>query len=371
LTSFVPGERVGLAAVKYALRRSICLARTDGTATISMVPALESRVSSSRGGGNEIDVALYADALRRHRKVVYVGVALTLLLAVLSVVRISPSGISYRSPQTWSNQATLVLTQAGAPELRSVLPTTAPGGSSSLADTSRFAGLVDVYAALATSDPVVQVLRRRGLVDANDMANGASPITAAAVVSTVGAGSTPMLTLTATAPSSAKATKLTLGATNAFLNYVEARQAAANIPSKDRIEIRVVKSADVPTLVKPRSKALPVLVLLGGLIATAAVVFTRDNVARRAKLPTLSAMSRRESVDRDASGGVTRARAPLGPVPQPDTGTEGEEADASGGVTQRRPTLGTVPRAGNDRNGTEEQQASQAGQARKSARPPS
>ena len=37
------------------------------------------------------------------------------------------------------------------------------GGSSPLADTSRFAGLIDVYTTLATSDSVMRVLKRRGL----------------------------------------------------------------------------------------------------------------------------------------------------------------------------------------------------------------
>jgi hypothetical protein len=277
---------------------------------------------------------------------VYVGVALTLALVVLSYVRISPSGVGYRSSEVWSNQATLVLTQAGAPELRSVLPSTAPGGSSSLADTSRFAGLIDVYAALATSDPVMDVLRKRGLVDAADMANGANPITAAPVVSTVGGGTTPMMTLSASAPSAPKATKLTVGATAAFLNDVETRQTGANIPDKDRIEIRVVKSADVPKLVKPRSKALPILVLLAGLVATAAVAFVRDNSARRQAAPSLSA-SRREPIDRDPS--VTQVRTPLGPVPGPDSSAPRDEADPVGG--QRRATLGSVPRPESGENG--------------------
>jgi hypothetical protein len=303
---------------------------------------------------------------------VYVGVALTLALVVLSYVRVSPSGIGYRSPETWSNQATLVLTQAGAPELRSVLPTTAPGGSSSLADTSRFAGLIDVYAALATSDPVIQVLRHRGLVDAKDMANGASPITAAAVVSTVGGGTTPMMTLMATAPSAQKATELTVGATRAFLNYVETRQAAAGIPAKDRIEIRVVKSAEVPNLLKPRSKALPILVLLAGLIATAAVAFIRDNMDRRARALTLSAASRREPAN-DPSVGAAHARTPLGPVPGPDPTAARETADSSADAAQRRPTLGSVPRpdsAGeNGESAVAAQQASHRRRARKSGRP--
>ena len=108
---------------------------------------------SLKVGGTRSTSLCTLDVLRRHRKVVIVGVVLTVALAVLSVVRVSPSGISYRSPETWSNQATLVLTQEGAPELRSVLPARPGGFSPSLADTGRFAGLIDVYA--ATLPPVM------------------------------------------------------------------------------------------------------------------------------------------------------------------------------------------------------------------------
>ena len=187
--------------------------------------------------------------------IVLVGVALTLGLVVLSVARISSSGISYRSPQIWSNEATLVLTQKGAPELRSVLPITR--GGFSLADTSRFAGLIDVYTTLATSDSVIRALERRGLIDPKDMEDGASPIAATAVVSTVGGAPTPMMTISATSVSGPVATKLAKAATDAFLGVVAARQRAAKIPLKDRIQLRVVKSADEPKLVKPRSKAIP------------------------------------------------------------------------------------------------------------------
>ena len=244
-------------------------------------------MQSRRVGGNEIDIALYADVLRRHRAVVLVGVALAVALAVLSYVRVSPSGISYRSPETWSNQATLVLTQEGAPELRSVLPARPGGFSPTLADTGRFASLIDVYATLATSDAVVGQLRRHGLIKEKDLKDGALPIAAAAVPSTVNAA-TPMMTITATGSTGPKATKLTLGATRAFLDVLNTRQLAAKIPVKDRIQVRVVKSSEAPKLINPRSKALPIIVLLSGLIATAAVAFTRDNLARRERAPELT-----------------------------------------------------------------------------------
>lgn len=304
--------------------------------------------SHCRGWGNEIDIALYVEVLRRHRTVVFVGAALTLALVVLSVARVSSSGISYRTPQIWSNQSTLVLTQEGAPELRSVLPAPAGGGSSPLADTSRFAGLIDVYTTLATSDSVMRVLERRGLIKEQDVQSGAKPITSAAVVSTVGGGTTPMMTITGTGLSGATATALTRAATSAFLGVVRSRQLAARIPVKDRIQPRVVKSADEPTLVKPRSKAMPILVLLGGLIATAAVAFTRDNVARRQAAPVLApavlttAGTGDEPAGHDSSGGVGDTRSTLGPVP--GAAVARGEAGASMGAARGRSTLGSVPR---------------------------
>lgn len=273
-----------------------------------------------------------------------VGITLTILLVVLSVARISPSGIAFRSPQLWSNQATIVLTQEGAPELRSVLPTSAAGGTSALADTSRFAGLIDVYTTLATSDPVIRVLERRGLIDPQLLASGQTPITAVPVVSTVGGGTTPMMMLSATAPTSGKATELTRAATAAFLAEVRSRQLAAKIPAKDRIQLQVVKAADEPKLVKPRSKALPMLVLLGGLIATMAVAFTRENVARRSTVPVLSAAPSEESVDDRPDTGAPHTRSStLGPVPRRETATSREDASPATSSTRGRSTLGSVP----------------------------
>ena len=137
--------------------------------------------------------------------------------------------------------------------------------------------LIDVYAAIATSDAVVSELKRRGILTAEDLSDGALPIAAAAVPSTVNAA-TPMMTITGISLTASKATNLTLAATKAFLDVIHTRQLAAKIPVKDRIEARVVKSSDAPQLVDPRSKALPILVVFAGLIATAAVAFTRDNV---------------------------------------------------------------------------------------------
>jgi hypothetical protein len=289
-----------------------------------------------------LDIALYADVLRRHRKTVIVGVLLTLALAFLSFVRVSPSGVAYRSAEVWSNQATLVLTQQGAPELRSVLPSRPGGFSPSLADTGRFAGLIDVYAAIATSDAVINELRRRGLVKPEDMKDGVLPIAAAAVPSTVNAA-TPMMTISGMSSSGPKATALTIGATKAFLDVLHRRQAAAKIPKGDRIEARVVRGSEAPKLVDPRKKAIPILVFLGGLIATMTVAFTRDSAARRGRSTALAPVVSHEASTPTTE--VAEARSAPKPVPRPDSISARETADSTTSGSRSRSTLGSVPRA--------------------------
>ena len=88
------------------------------------------------------------------------------------------------------------------------------------------------------------------------------------------------------------------------------------------------------------------LVLLGGLIATAAVAFTRDNVARRQHgSGPATAASPRRAAEPDASVGVTHARSDARAGPRPDAATAREEAGSSIGVARGRSTLGSVPRA--------------------------
>jgi hypothetical protein len=217
--------------------------------------------------------------LGRHKAIVCVGVTLTLALAFLSYVRVSPHGISYRSPAVWANTSTLVLTQAGSPELWSVLPVQGPTGSPSLASTDRFTGLVDLYAALATGDAVVQTLFRRHLLEDQDIVDGALPIEASAVSSTVNGAIIPLIKITAKGNSPEKATRLTVGTTRAFLDVLKRRQIAAKVPVDDRIQVSVLKRSSEPTLAEPRSKTMPLLIFLAGMIATIGTAFTRDNLS--------------------------------------------------------------------------------------------
>jgi hypothetical protein len=204
-------------------------------------------------------------------------------LALLAYVRISADGLAYRKPEIWSNVATLGLTTPESPEWRSQIPP--------LAQSQPLSGLVDQYAAFATSDPVIRILQRRGLLPVARAAGGARAISASAVPSALNGQPTPMLSITGTATSPLEATRLTIAATDAFIAYARARQDAAEIPENQRVELRIIKQASVPTLTAPRSKTPLIIVLMAGLTATVAAVFVRDNMQRsrkrRGQVPTL------------------------------------------------------------------------------------
>lgn len=220
-----------------------------------------------------MDLGPYMSVLRRHRRLVTYGCGLAVVLMLLSVFRVSTSGISYRQAEIWSNEATLAVSEASLPELRASLsPTERP---------ERLATLIDVYAAFATSDAVVASLRQKGLLTEDDVKDGKLPIAATAVPSTANAGPTPLLKVSGSGTSKKRATDLTIAATQELIAYVKAGQARAGIAEKDRVELRTVKSSTEPQLVKPRSMSNAFVILLACLTATVAAAFIRENARRR------------------------------------------------------------------------------------------
>ena len=191
---------------------------------------------------------------------------------MFSYVRVSDGGLAYRKPEVWSNVATIVLTTPDSPEWRSKIP---PAAAS-----QPLAGLADQYAAYATSDAVLKALQKRGLLPRPGSTSGGAAIAANAVPSALNGQPTPLLTITGAAASPVEATRLTIGATDAFIQYARARQDAAKIPQDQRVELSILKRASVPTLTAPRSKTPLIIVLLAGLTATVAAAFLRDNMQR-------------------------------------------------------------------------------------------
>lgn len=230
-----------------------------------------------------MNLPLYGRVFWRFRVLVLLGLLLATVLGLLvtakPVLREGRPSLVYRQAEVWGNVATLIVTQTGAPEFRSVFPAAPvpePGGTPRtypFADPNRFAGLTAVYAQLATSDDVDALIRRSGPIRGK--------VKAAPITSTVGSV-TPLIALAGEADSPREATSLTRRATSAFIRYVDERQRAAGIPPRQRVVIQIVRRIDKPQLIEPRSMTLPIMVFLAVLTATMALAFLLENVRRRA-----------------------------------------------------------------------------------------
>src|SRR5688572_23274106 len=124
-----------------------------------------------------MDLQLYARVLWRFKFIVLLGLLLALALSLLSTVRITNDGIKYRDKELWSSTMRLLVTQSGFPEGRLYGQEPTPPGQDPattppvvsqpdfpLVDPGRFNNLAILYAELATSDPVRQLMRRDGPV---------------------------------------------------------------------------------------------------------------------------------------------------------------------------------------------------------------
>jgi len=239
-----------------------------------------------------VDLQLFGRVLLRYRFVMVLGLLLAGALAFLAYVRVdfvdSKPVFSYRDSELWQDRATLLLTQGGFPEGRSVfLPTPEKPKKDSEAESTeppyyagqgRFNELTEIYAQIATGDAVRARMLRRGPINGSF---GASSIRGAA------GGGTPLLQLFASAETPAKATALTERATAALLAYLGSEQARASIPANQRVDIEVLTRSGQLLLLEPRKKTLPIVVFLAVLVMTTALVFTLENTRKQASVSVM------------------------------------------------------------------------------------
>jgi hypothetical protein len=241
-----------------------------------------------------VDLALYAKVLRRFWWLVVPGLLLAAALAFLSMVRVSPDGVTYRKPEVWQSQTLLLLTQPGFPWGRTVLPADS-GTAPRYADPYRFSSLTDLYSQFANSDEVRRIMQREG-------AKKTWKIVAAPMTPTVAGATLPVIALNGQAGSAKEAVTAAARGARAVIEYVESQQQAAGIPAAQRISIQVLKRPARPVVIEPRKKTLPIIVLLAVVTATVGLAFVLENV-RPSVHPVAS------TADADQMGGrVVRKR---------------------------------------------------------------
>jgi hypothetical protein len=222
-----------------------------------------------------MDFHLYSRVLWRFKWLVALGLVLGASLGLLSVVRVSSDGLTYRQSELWTSTTRLGVTQNGFPWGRLLAQEVTPDEQAErlgipLADPNRLNTLAVLYAELATSDPV----RRQMLED--------GPLRGKIIATPVVVGENrvmlPFIDVAAIATSPRGAVVLAQRAADAFGVFMRDQQVANRVPAADRVIVQQLVRPKPPKLFQPRSKTMPVVVFLAVMFATIGLAFLLENL---------------------------------------------------------------------------------------------
>jgi hypothetical protein len=219
-------------------------------------------------GDEPLNMLGYWKVLKSQKRVVIIGVLVSIAVATLAMFRISSGGVSMRSPAVYEAKSTL-LVKAGAS--RDGVPTVAPEYQAQI-----FAELADGDAVRRMIDPT----RKRELAYSVDPVSGAS-------------GPLPLITVTAFSPDQRAAMALSNRVGAALTTYVASTQ--QKLPPARRTTLSTVARADEATVFSGARKTPAMMLFVLGISGTVFLAFTRHNLR----------LARRLEVDDDAPGQST------------------------------------------------------------------
>lgn len=230
-----------------------------------------------------MDLARHAGVLWRYRWVTAGGILLGIVLAVLGSYKVTTSGLEPRGSSTYTSESQLLVTQAGFPEGRSVLPTPPPtdgltpqpaedDNELQFADPSRFMTLADLYSTLIVSDEARSLIPEKP---------SASQIIASPLPAVSGVPVLPIIELTTTADTAAGAQALNMHTADALRELLRERQAKADIAPAQRVQIQAVNAPSPGALTGRPSHAGSIIALLLCLIGTVAVTHLLEMLRTR------------------------------------------------------------------------------------------
>jgi hypothetical protein len=230
-----------------------------------------------------MDLARHAGVLWRYRWVTAGGILLGIVLAVLASYKVTTGGLEPRGSSTYTSESQLLVTQAGFPEGRSVLPTPPPSDGLTpqpaendkelqFADPSRFMTLADLYSTLIVSDEARSLIPEKP---------SASQIIASPLPAVSGVPVLPIIQLTTTADTAAGAQALNTHTADALRELLKDRQAKADISPAQSVQIQTVNAPSPGALTGRPSHAGSILALLLCLIGTVAVTHLLEMLRTR------------------------------------------------------------------------------------------
>jgi hypothetical protein len=230
-----------------------------------------------------MNLARHAGVLWRFRAITAAGLLLGIFLAVFASYRITPHGLEARGASVYTSQSQLLVTQAGFPEGRVVLPSPPLTGSATdakptnpdaleFADPGRFMALADLYSKLIVSDDVLARMPEHP---------SAAQIMASPLPAVSGAPVLPIIQLDVMAGSSAGARALNLHAADALRKELEQRQARNDILPRQRVQLITLNAPGPGALTSGPSHTASILAFLLCLIGTVAVTHLLESLRSR------------------------------------------------------------------------------------------
>lgn len=239
-----------------------------------------------------MDVALYLRVFWRFRYIVLAGIVVAVALAFLAVFKVNPSGpsLSYRQHKLYEADTTLLVTQVGFPWGRTVLPsdpTTTPASQNGIqyADPARFASLAVFYAHVANGDAVQALVKRDPSLRGDFGATKPSELLATASTPdpSTSNGVLPFVDIQGVATSPRESVRISTTGAEILRSYIANQQAAAAIPTNQRVVLSVFKHPDKVVVAVGRKKTLPILIFLTVMMATIGTVLLLENLRPRVR----------------------------------------------------------------------------------------
>jgi hypothetical protein len=239
-----------------------------------------------------VDLQLILRVLWRFRLIVGLGFVLAVLLATLSFVKIGFEGgkpsFTPRQDEQWESLSTLFVTSKGFPwgSIGTGTPDegeVSPGEEDKSAtpndlDPVHLTGLAALYVRLATTDPVLDLMKKDGPID-GELA--AFPVNS----DDTGRGAElPMVTLSAMSTTPERAQDLASRHAKAFLQYLNAEQRQSDIPPKEQVQVQVIRKPAAAELLTGRKKTRPMVVFVAVMIAVIGLAFALENLRPRVRV---------------------------------------------------------------------------------------
>jgi hypothetical protein len=239
-----------------------------------------------------MDLQLILRVLWRFRLVVAIGTVLAIVLAVMSYVKINPTGdpkVSYRQTEQWESLTTLFVTSQGFPwgsigrtdetaAEEAAAADVEEGPTPKGLDPVHLTGLAALYVRLATSDPVLKRVAPDGEMKGT---LAAFPVSS----DDTGRGSVlPMVTLSAIGETPEQAQDLARRHAKAFVGYIREEQQMAPLPPDERVVVQVVRQPAEPQLLEGRKKTRPMVVFFAVMIIVLGIAFTLENLRPRVRV---------------------------------------------------------------------------------------